>query len=104
MGDDVTICIVDDDDAVRRALLRLLESGGFRTRGYASAQALLADAASCRHAPAVVLTDLLMPGMGGLALAEHLANLPSPPAVVFLSAHGDVSTTVRAMRDGAVDF
>ena len=52
----------------------------------------------------MVLTDLRMPGIDGIALAEQLATAPVPPAVVFLSAHGDVPLTVRAMKDGAVDF
>src|SRR5262249_24123073 len=74
-----------------------------RACAYPSAQALLAEPLPV-DAPAVVLTDLRMPGIDGIALAEQLATAPVPPAIVFLSAHGDVPATVRAMKDGAVDF
>jgi len=103
MNQDVTVYVVDDDERVRNALLRLLKSAGYRACAYPSAQALLAEPLPV-DAPAVVLTDLRMPGIDGIALAEQLATAPVPPAIVFLSAHGDVPATVRAMKDGAVDF
>jgi FixJ family two-component response regulator len=90
MNEDVTVCVVDDDERLRAALLRLLVSGGFQARSYDSAQAFLDDAPRCDHAIAVVLSDLRMPGMDGFTLAERLALLPAPPPVVFLTAHGDV--------------
>ena len=103
MNQDVTVYVVDDDERVRNALLRLLKSAGYRAFAYPSAQAVLAEPLPS-NAPAVVLTDLRMPGIDGIALAEQLAASPVPPAIVFLSAHGDVPVTVRAMKDGAVDF
>ncbi|HTO99014.1 MAG TPA: response regulator [Myxococcales bacterium] len=104
MSQDAFICVVDDDEAVRNALLRLLKSAGYRACGYPSGQALLADPPQLTGTPTVVLTDLRMPGLDGIALAEKLASTPAPPPIVFLTAHGDVPATVRAMRDGAVDF
>ncbi|HWE22569.1 MAG TPA: response regulator [Myxococcales bacterium] len=104
MNQDVTVCVVDDDERVRSALSRLLKSAGYRTCTYASGQALLAEPLPSAGTPTVVLTDLRMPGIDGIALAEQLAAAPIPPPIVFLTAHGDVPATVRAMKDGAVDF
>ena len=104
MNEDVTLCVVDDDEFVRNALLRLLRAAGYRACGYPSAQALLAQPWPANGTPVVVLTDLRMPGIDGIALAEQLATAPVPPPIVFLSAHGDVPATVRAMKDGAIDF
>jgi len=104
MNEDVMVCVVDDDERVRVALARLLKSAGYQARMFASAQALLAEALQFSGTATVVLTDLRMPGMDGMALAERLASAPLPPSIVFLSAHGDVPATARAMKDGAVDF
>ncbi len=101
---DVTICVVDDDESVRNALSRLLKAAGFRAFTYASGHALLAQLSALEGGPTVVLTDLRMPGIDGIALAEKLSELSFAPAIVFLSAHGDVHASVRAMKDGAVDF
>ena len=94
--------IVDDDGAVRRALVRLLNYAGFRTRAYASAaEFLLAD----REAgPSCVVLDLCLPGMNGVEVQTALAKQVHPPHVVFLTGRGDVETSVQAMKAGAVDF
>jgi FixJ family two-component response regulator len=104
MSEDVKVCVVDDDEGVRNAISRLLKSAGYRACTYPSAQALLAEPRPSDGTPTVVLTDLRMPGIDGIALAEQLAAAPVPPPIVFLSAHGDVAATVRAMKDGAIDF
>jgi RNA polymerase sigma factor (sigma-70 family) len=104
MNEDVLVCVVDDDERVRVALARLLKSAGYRTRIFPSGQSLLTEGWPFSEMATVVLTDLRMPGMDGLALAERLAAAPVPPPVVFLTAHGDVSATARAMKEGAVDF
>jgi len=104
MSEDVKVCVVDDDEGVRNAISRLLKSAGYQACTYSSAQALLSEPRPSEMTPTVVLTDLRMPGIDGIALAEQLAGNPVPPPVVFLSAHGDVSATVRAMKDGAIDF
>ena len=104
VADDVLVCVVDDDASVRNALVRLLGSAGYHVRAYPGAQALLADRSLSCRTPTVVLTDLRMPGIDGLALSEELAARAGPLAILFLSAHGDVRATVRAMKIGAVDF
>jgi len=104
MNEDVMVYVVDDDERGRNSLARLIKSGGYRACTFPSAHALLAEPLPANGTPTVVLTDLRMPGIDGIALAEQLATAPVPPAVVFLSAHGDVPLTVRAMKDGAVDF
>jgi RNA polymerase sigma factor (sigma-70 family) len=104
MSEDVKVCVVDDDEGVRNAISRLLKAAGYQAFTYSSAQALLSEPRQSEVRPTVVLTDLRMPGIDGLALAEQLASEPVPPPVVFLSAHGDVPATVRAMKDGAIDF
>src|SRR5262249_3654079 len=73
MNDDVMVCVVDDDERVRNSLSRLLKSAGYRTTTYPSAQALLAEPWAAGDTPTVVLTDLRMPGIDGIALAEQLA-------------------------------
>jgi len=103
MNESAIVCVVDDDESVRSALLRLLKSAGYRARAFASGQALLAEPPP-DDGPVVVLTDLRMPGIDGIELAEKLNAYPLPPPIVFLSAHGDVQVSVRAMKDGAVDF
>ncbi len=104
MNEDVMVCVVDDDERVRIALARLLKSAGYRTRVFPSGRALLTEASQFNETATVVLTDLCMPGMDGMALAKRLAAAPVPPQIVFLTAHGDVPAAARAMKDGAVDF
>ena len=96
------IRIVDDDQALRRALVRLLRAASFAVRDYASAaEFLLRDTDG---APGCVVLDIRMPGQNGLEVQETLARHDNPLPVVFLTGHGDVPTTVRAMKAGAVDF
>jgi FixJ family two-component response regulator len=104
MNENVTVHVVDDDDSICSAVSRLLKSAGFQARGYASAQELLASAVGKEDASDIVLTDLRMPGIDGMSLAERLSAARFPPPVVFLSAHGQVCDGVRAMKEGAVDF
>ncbi|WP_437319761.1 response regulator transcription factor [Sorangium sp. So ce385] len=97
-----TVFVVDDDPSVLRALERLLRSAGYAVEGYASPEAFLERAPSER--PGCVVVDLRMPGLGGLELQDELARRGCPLPVVFLTGHGDVSSSVRAMKAGAVDF
>jgi RNA polymerase sigma factor (sigma-70 family) len=97
-----TVFVIDDDPSFLRALSRLLRASGFQVGGYASAaefmDGLQPDMAGC------VITDLLMPGMDGMALQEALQKAGSPLPILFLTGHGDIPTTVQAMRRGAEDF
>jgi FixJ family two-component response regulator len=97
-----TVLVVDDDPSVRRALGRLLKSAGFGVETFASAEAFLDR--PLPHGSACLVLDVSMPGLNGLdvqrALAERNAGLP----VVFVTGHGDIPMTVRAMWAGATDF
>ena len=98
-----TIFVVDDDTSVRRSLARLLKSDGYQVEMFPSAVEFLA---SGRHnqSPACLVLDLSMPGLTGMDLQERLRELQSPLAIVFITGHGDIPTSVRAMKGGAVDF
>jgi FixJ family two-component response regulator len=96
------IHVVDDDEALRTALLRLLGAGGFEARGYGSAGDFLLGPLPDR--PGCVLLDIRMPGPSGLDLQAALRERGIPLPVIFLTGHGDVSSSVRAMKTGAVDF
>lgn len=96
-----TVFIIEDCAPLRRILTRTLELDGYRAEGYATAEAYLAEMDDDR--PGCLVLDLCLPGMGGLALLEHLAAGDHPP-VILLSGHGDVPTVSRAFRAGAVDF
>jgi len=97
-----TIHIVDDDDSFRRAVSRLLQATGFVVRGYASAGEFLLGRAGAK--PGCVLLDVQMPGLDGLELQAALAKEDAPLPVVFVTGHGDIPMSVRAMKTGAVDF
>jgi FixJ family two-component response regulator len=94
--------IVDDDALFLAAMSRLLRAHGFAVATFASARDFLANRASDAHG--CVLADVQMPGMNGLELQEALARTDNPLPVIFLTAHGDIPTSVSAMRDGAEDF
>jgi FixJ family two-component response regulator len=96
------IHVVDDDPSFLTAVSRFLRAAGFTVQRYASAADFLARREA--GAPGCVLADLRMPGMSGLDLQSTLATGPDPLPVVFLSAHGDIPSTVRAMKQGAEDF
>jgi FixJ family two-component response regulator len=94
--------VVDDDPSMRTALARLLRSAGFEAREYASAaDFLIADA---HEAPGCVVLDVKLPGMSGVDLQAALAKRDRALPIVFLTGRGDVDTSVRAMKAGAVDF
>ena len=97
-----TIHIVDDDDSFRRAVSRLLQAAGFAVQGYASAGQFLLAQAGAR--PGCILLDLHLPGLDGLELQAALVKEDAPLPVVFVTGHGDIPTSVQAMKTGAVDF
>jgi FixJ family two-component response regulator len=97
-----TVFVIDDDASVRRALKRQLTTLGFVVETFDSAQGYLA-----RPAPdgiACIVSDLRMPGMDGLDLQSTLDVSGRALPMVFISGHGDIPTTVQAMKGGAVDF
>jgi FixJ family two-component response regulator len=102
MSTRALIHVVDDDESLRTALQRLLNAAGYEARGYASTGEFLLHAPPDR--PGCVLLDLRLPGPSGLELQDALARQGVALPVVFLTGHPDVTSTVRAMKAGAVDF
>jgi len=96
------IHVIDDDESLRPALLRLLAAAGFEARGYGSAGDFLLHPPSDR--PGCVLLDVRMPGPSGLELQEAMHDHGIDLPIVFLTGHADVPSSVRAMKAGAVDF
>jgi len=97
-----TVFVVDDDASVRGALARLLHSAGYQTETFASAEGFLAQ--SRFDAPGCILLDVRMPGLNGLELQQALAAADRQLPIVFITGHGDVPMSVRAMKAGAEDF
>jgi FixJ family two-component response regulator len=97
-----TVFIVDDDPSVRDSLQFLLESVALEVRTFASAQDFLDGADP--EAPGCVLLDVRMPGMSGLDLQNELVNADISLPIIFITGHGTVPMSVRAMKAGAVDF
>jgi FixJ family two-component response regulator len=96
------VFVVDDDPSMRRAIKRLVESVGLRVELFGSAQEFLRserpDVASC------LVLDIRLPGMSGLDFQHELAKAGIHLAIVFITGHGDIPMTVRAMKAGAVEF
>jgi two-component system response regulator FixJ len=97
-----TVHIVDDNVPFLTATSRLLRASGFTVKTFSSATDFLAQ--RDEQAPGCVLADVQMPGMDGLELQAALARSPNPLPILFLTGHGDIPSSVRAMRDGAEDF
>jgi len=96
------IHVVDDDPSMRTALMRLLDAAGFEARGYSSTGEFLLQPLSDR--PGCLLLDLRLPGPSGLELQAALLQKKVTLPIVFLTGHGNVDSSVRAMKAGAVDF
>jgi FixJ family two-component response regulator len=97
-----TVLVVDDDPAVREALDSLLQSVGFEVRLYGAVQAFLD--APLPDTPACLVLDVRLPGRSGLDLQDELASIGRRLPVVFITGHGDIPMSVRAMKAGAVEF
>jgi FixJ family two-component response regulator len=99
---DSTVHVVDDDASWRTSVRRLMFAAGYRVVLYESAERFL-DTADL-NCPSCVLLDVRMPGLTGLELQQQLANMRRRISVIFVSGHGDIPTTVLAMKSGAEDF
>jgi FixJ family two-component response regulator len=99
-----TVCMVDDDPSILRALSRLLRSAGYHVKQFSSAEELLLFRGDFPDAPGCAIVDLNLPGLNGLELQESLRQQEEPLPVVFLTGHGDIPSSVRAMKRDAVDF
>ncbi len=96
------VYVVDDDASVRKSLGRLLKSHGFQCEAFANANAFLSFPHTAH--PACLVLDLLLPGLNGLALQEEMQARKMTLPIIFITGHGDIPTSVKAMKAGAVDF
>jgi FixJ family two-component response regulator len=95
--------VVDDDASIRRSLARMLKLAGYQVRAFPSAEEFR-QAGPPPGQPACLLLDLRLPERGGLELQQELLTAREPIPIVFLTGRGDIPSSVRAMKDGAVDF
>ena len=96
------IYVVDDSSSVRKSLTRLLTSAGYEVESFASGVDFLKQPP--RNRPGCLVLDIKMPGLTGLQLQAALAERQQPVSIVFITGHGDIPASVRAMKAGAVDF
>jgi FixJ family two-component response regulator len=96
------VFLVDDEPELRQALARLLKAEGLEVESYGSALEFLASVTA--ETSGCLVLDLAMPGLDGLALQERLAATGAALGIIFLTGHGDIPTSVRAVRAGALDF
>ncbi len=94
--------VVDDDPSAREGVAGLLRSAGLKTRTFASGQEFLATARP--EVPSCLVLDVNLPGLSGLDVQEELAKSGAQIPIIFLTGHGDIPMTVRAVKAGAVDF
>ena len=96
------IYVVDDDLSVREAVGRLIRSAGLDVKTFATAQEILANLA--KEAPSCLVLDIQLPDLDGFELQDELARKDRPVPIIFLTGHGDIPMSVRAIKAGAVDF
>jgi FixJ family two-component response regulator len=102
---DGTVFVVDDDPSVRRSTERLVRSMGFGVRTFATGREFLDFVAAARvEGPACVVLDVQLPGPSGLDLQRELAGRDARIPIIFLTGRGSIPMSVRAMKEGAVEF
>ena len=99
---EAIVLVVDDDASVRTSTERLVRSAGFNVRTFGSAQEFLASARP--QGPACLVLDVQLPGLSGLDLQRELTRAGFTVPIIFITGHGDIPMTVRAMKAGAVEF
>jgi len=97
-----TIFVVDDEESIREALGSLIRSANFRVQTFASAQAFLES--SRPDAPSCLVLDVKLPGLSGLELQKRMAENVMEIPIIFITGHGNIPMSVRAMKAGAVEF
>ena len=102
MANESKVFIVDDDPSVRKSLVRLIKSVGLTVQDFPSAQDFLDSQQD--KGPSCLVLDVRMPGLSGLDLQEELKIRQWPIPIIFITGHGDVPMSVRAMKAGAADF
>ena len=99
---ELTVFIVDDDQAVRESLADLMDSVGHNIKTYSGANEFLADFTS--ESLGCLILDIRMPNMSGLELQQELNRRDAMLPIIFITGHGDVPMAVQAIKDGALDF
>jgi FixJ family two-component response regulator len=97
-----TVFVVDDDASLREALSSLIRSAGLRVEVFASAPEFLLRKAP--DGPACLVLDMRLPGSSGMDLQSDLAAADNPIPIIFITGHGDIPMSVRAMKAGALEF
>lgn len=104
-ADVPTVYVVDDDDDVRESLEKLLKSAGMRAIAFSSGEALIDTfAGSGSRGPACILLDVRLRGLSGLMVQKELAQRGVAHPVIFITGHGDIVMSVKAMKAGAINF
>ena len=97
------VYIVDDDASVRDSLSLLLQSAGYAVQAFASANEFL-DVVTDWQRPSCLVSDVKMPGISGLDLQDKLIGSPHPLPIIFITGHGDIPMSVKAVKKGAIEF
>jgi FixJ family two-component response regulator len=100
--DDPIVFVVEDDSSMREALVDLFTSVGLSVEAFKSAREFLEHRRG--DAPACLVLDVRLPGLSGLDLQRGLARTEAPIPIIFITGHGDIPMSVRAMKEGAVEF
>jgi FixJ family two-component response regulator len=101
-ANDATVFVVDDDRSVREGLVDMIQSLGMQAKAFTSAQQFLQHKRP--DTPACLVLDVRLPGLSGLDLQRQLAQSDHPIPIIFITGHGDIPMSVRAMKEGAVEF
>jgi len=102
LDNEFKVHVVDDDDAVRDALVEVLNAIDMPTDGFDSAQSFLAYVQP--NTPGCLVLDIRMPGMSGLAMQKEMQAIGNKMPIIFITGHADISMAVEAMKLGAIDF
>src|SRR5258707_8153223 len=96
------VYIIDDDASVREAVARLVRSAGWKVETFASAHEFLAS--PWADVPSCLILDVQLPGLSGFDLQQQLAKAGAQTSIIFLTGHGDIPSSVRAIKAGALEF
>src|SRR6266850_1087879 len=100
--DNACVLVIDDDASIRDSLSNLIRSMGLKVQTFASAHEFLTRQRP--DAPSCLVLDVQLPGLSGLDLQQELAKGNAPIPIIFITGHGDIPMTVRAMKAGAIEF
>jgi len=99
---DATVFVIDDDAAVRTAIQGLLKSVGLRSEGFGTAQEFFGS--KRQEGPSCLILDVRLPGVSGLDFQRKLVDAGVRTPIIFITGHGDIPMSVKAMKSGAVEF